>query len=640
MRNFFIFCLKSIEKQVKNGYNVLEKRHKGRGSMPKNKKIAKIEIISSEQIIKMQENILKNYQKADKSKPLSVLFEICKGFYGKLIVSAIFCVLQLSVMLVMPIVTANTIDAITIGGENAMTEILINLGIAVFLLLINYPMQRLYMKSRNDVTRSIELGLRGAIVTKLQSLTIQFNKENAAGKIHSKITNDVNSVSSLIMALHTNLIHIVINVGTIISVIVAKGNFSVLLFFVGCAPIMLLISKHFKKDIREKNREYRKNNEVMNSKVVDMVNLIPVTKAHSLEDFEIERMTGLLGDNAKAGYRIDDINGRFHVSSWLLMQAFRLLCLIFTVIMALNGRLTVGDITLYQTYFTTFLNYISQILNLVPTITKGTEAIRSMGEVLDSPDVEENSGKKEIENIRGEFQFDNTVFEYRDGSKRVLDGLNLHINAGETVAFVGESGAGKSTMINLITGFYMCDSGSITVDGIDMKELNLKSYRENIAVVPQSSILFSGSMRDNITYGIKEVSDEKIAEILELSCLTDVVADLPEGIDTLIGERGTKLSGGQQQRVAIARALIRNPKIIIFDEATSALDTVSEKHIQRAIENLSSDKTTFIVAHRLSTVKNADKIAVIKDGKCVEFGSYDELMALQGEFYNFTNLQV
>ncbi len=608
--------------------------------MAKNKILGKIEDISHEQIIEMEENILNNYQKADKSKPLSVLFKICKGYYGKLIVSAIFCVLQLSVMLVMPIVTANTIDAITLGGENALAKIYINLGIAVFLLLINYPMQRLYMKSRNDVMRSIELGLRGAIVTKLQSLTIQFNKENAAGKIHSKITNDVNAVRSLIMGLHTQLIHIVVNVATIISVIIAKGNFSVLLFFVACAPIMMVISKHFKKDIREKNREYRKNNEIMNSKVVDMVNLIPVTKAHSLENFEIERMSGLLGDNAKAGYQIDDVNGRFHVSSWLLMQAFRLLCLIFTVIMALNGKLTVGDITLYQTYFTTFLNYISQILNLVPTITAGTEAIHSMGEILDSPDVEENSGKIDIENIRGEFCFSNAVFEYRDGSKKVLNGLNLHINAGETVAFVGESGAGKSTIINLINGFYMCDSGSITVDGIDMRELNLKTYRENIAVVPQSSILFSGTMRDNITYGIKNVSDEKLSEILELACLTDVVADLPDGVDTLIGERGTKLSGGQQQRVAIARALIRDPKIIIFDEATSALDTVSEKHIQRAIENLSKNKTTFIVAHRLSTVKNADKIAVIKDGRCVEFGSYEQLMALEGEFYNFRNLQV
>ncbi len=608
--------------------------------MPKKHKISEIEDISRERIKEMQDNVLKNYEKADKSKPLNVLFKICKGFYGKLFVSAIFCILQLSVMLVMPIVTANTIDAITLGGENALTDIYINLGIAVFLLLINYPMQRLYMKSRNDVTRCLEVALRGAIVTKLQSLTIQFNKENAAGKIHSKITNDVNAVRSLIMALHTNLIHIVINISTIVSVILAKGNLVVLLFFVACAPIMLIISKHFRKDIREKNREYRKNNEVMNSKVVDMVNLIPVTKAHSLENFEIERMTGLLGDNAKAGYRIDDINGRFHVSSWLLMQAFRLLCLIFTVIMALQGKLTVGDITLYQTYFTTFLSYVSQILNLVPTITAGTEAIRSMGEILDSEDVEENSGKKEITNIRGEFSFEDATFIYRDGSKKVLDGLDLHISAGETVAFVGESGAGKSTLINLITGFYMCDSGRITVDGIDMKELNLKSYRENIAVVPQSSTLFSGSMRDNITYGIKDVSEEKLKEIIELACLTDVVADLPEGVDTLIGERGTKLSGGQQQRVAIARALIRDPKIIIFDEATSALDTVSEKHIQQAIDNLSRDKTTFIVAHRLSTVKNADKIAVIRDGRCVEFGTYDELIALKGEFYNFRNLQV
>ena len=605
-----------------------------------NKKTIKIENMSNENIYEMQQNILSSYEKADKKRPLSVLVKICKGYYTKLIISAIFCVLQLSVMLVMPIVTANAIDAITMGGENALKKIIINLSIAIFLIIINYPMQRLYMTSRNDVTRSIELGLRGAIINKLQSLTIQFNKENAAGKINSKIMRDVESVRSLIMSLHTNLIHIVVNITTIISVIVVKGNLSVLIFFIACAPIMLVISKRFKKDIREKNREYRKNVEIVNSKVFDMVNLIPVTKAHALEDYEIERMSNYLGDNAKAGYRIDDVNGKFHVSSWLLMQAFRLLCLIFTVFMALNGRLTVGDITLYQNYFTTFLSYVSQILNMIPTITAGTEAINSMGEILASKDVEENAGKIEMDKVRGEFIFSDVRFGYRDGTRDIINGLNLTINPGETIALVGESGAGKSTIINFVTGFYLCDSGKITIDGIDIKDLNLKSYRKNIAVVPQSSILFSGTMRENITYGLKDVSEEKLNEIIELACLTDVVADLPNGVDTLIGERGTKLSGGQQQRVAIARALIRNPKVIIFDEATSALDTVSEKHIQQAIDNLSKDKTTFIVAHRLSTVKNADKIAVIKDGQCVEFGTYNELVEKKGEFYKFRQLQL
>ena len=178
------------------------------------------------------------------------------------------------------------------------------------------------------------------------------------------------------------------------------------------------------------------------------------------------------------------------------------------------------------------------------------------------------------------------------------------------------------------------------VDGVDMRDIDLKSYRKNIAVVPQNSILFSGTIRDNITYGSPNISEKQLEKVIELSCLREVIDGLPDGLNTMIGERGAKLSGGQCQRVSIARALIRDPRIIIFDEATSALDTISEKHIQQAIENLSKDKTTFIVAHRLSTIKNADKIAVIKDGLCVEYGSYDELIAKKGEFYNFRQLQI
>jgi ATP-binding cassette subfamily B protein len=263
-----------------------------------------------------------------------------------------------------------------------------------------------------------------------------------------------------------------------------------------------------------------------------------------------------------------------------------------------------------------------------------------VGEILGSDDVEDDENKRKITTLRGEFDFQNVTFEYRDGNRAVLSGLDLHVKAGETVALVGESGSGKSTIVNFVTGFYLADSGKVTIDGIDIKDIDLKSYRKNIAVVPQNSILFSGTVRDNITYGSPNISQKQLDEVIELACLTDVIEGLPDGLDTVIGERGAKLSGGQCQRVSIARALIRNPKVIIFDEATSALDTVSEKHIQQAIDNLSRDRTTFIVAHRLSTVKNADKIAVIKDGICVEFGTYNELLEKKGEFYKFRNLQI
>ncbi len=604
------------------------------------KSVTTIESINDTEIIKQEKEFLDRYLSAKNKKPLPLLLKMCRGYYNKLIISAVFCVLQLSLLIFIPIATANIIDAIALKNDNTLKVVIINFSIAAFLLLINYPMQNFYRKMRNDAMRSIEVALRGAIITKLQRLTIQFNKEMESGRIHSKIIRDVEAVRNLILNLHTTVIHIVVNLSSVITVLLLNGNWQVLIFFVVSSPVFLLIKNHYKEEFWRENRNYRKTMEDTNVKIVDMVNLIPITKAHALEDYEIKKMSRHINFAAKAGFKVDEVNGRFGVANFLLMQVFQFLCLVITVILALNGKMTLGQLTLCNSYFSTFLNAVSSLVNLMPTIASGTEAINSVGEILESEDVEDNKNKKTLKELRGEFDFKNVRFGYRDDNRPVLKGLDLHINAGETIALVGESGSGKSTIVNFVTGFYLSDSGTVTVDGVDIKDLNLKNYRKNIAMVPQNSILFTGTIKDNITYGMSHFKKEELDLAIERACLTDVINSLPDGIDTMLGENGMKLSGGQRQRVSIARALIRNPKIIILDEATSALDTVSEKHIQTAIENLSKDKTTFIVAHRLSTVKNADKIAVIRDGRCVEFGTYDELIAKKGEFYNFRELQV
>lgn len=599
-----------------------------------------INTVDESEIIKMEKDFLNRYYYSKNKKPLQVLIKMCRGYYNKLIISAVFCALQLSAVLYIPIATSNIIDAITLGGDTMVRNVIINFAVAIFLLLINYPMQKFYMQTRNDAMRSIEVALRGAIVTKLQRLTIQFNKEMESGRIQSKIIRDVDSVRNLLINLHTKVVHIVVNVVTVLTVLIIGGNWQVIIFFLVCAPVFLIIKKIFRKNLREENRKYRRTMEETTTKIVDMVNMLPITKAHGLEKYETEKMTHHLSDAARAGYRVDDVNNHFAVVNWLLMQFFSVGCLAFTSYLTINGKMTLGQLTLCQTYFSTFLGYVSELLNLMPVISSGTEAVNSIGEILGSDDIEDDHGKKELTDLKGEFDFKDVVFEYRDGNRNVLDGINLHVNAGEKIALVGESGSGKSTLVNLVTAFYLADSGTVTVDGVDIKTIKLRHYRKNIAVVPQRSILFSGTIRDNITYGSPNVTEEQLNKVIKLACLTDVIEKLPDGLNTLIGENGTKLSGGQCQRVSIARALIRDPKVIIFDEATSALDTVSEKHIQTAIDNLSKDKTTFIVAHRLSTVKNADKIAVIKNGKCVECGTYSELVDLKGEFYKFRNLQI
>jgi multidrug ABC transporter, permease/ATP-binding protein len=276
---------------------------------------------------------------------------------------------------------------------------------------------------------------------------------------------------------------------------------------------------------------------------------------------------------------------------------------------------------------------------LLPTIAKGIESVNSIGEVLLSEDVEQNEGKKQLEDVTGIFDFEDVSFHYKNSDKPVLNHLNLHVKQGETIALVGESGAGKSTVLNLVIGFHLADGGKVLLDGNDMRKIDLRTYRKHLAVVPQTSILFSGTIRENITYGNEHVSDEELERVIKAANLTDLMESLPNGVDTMVGEHGGKLSGGQRQRIAIARALIRDPEVIVLDEATSALDSISEKLIQEALENLTKGRTTFIVAHRLSTIRDADKIAVLADGHCVEYGTFEELMARKGEFYRMKMIQ-
>ena len=281
----------------------------------------------------------------------------------------------------------------------------------------------------------------------------------------------------------------------------------------------------------------------------------------------------------------------------------------------------------------------SSIVTLLPTIAKGIESVNSIGEVLLSEDIEDNEGKEKLEQVTGTFDFEDVCFHYKNNEHNVLNHLNLHVKSGETIALVGESGAGKSTILNLVIGFNQAESGKVLIDGKDISKIDLRTYRKHLAVVPQTSILFSGTIRDNITYGCENVSEEELQKVIKAANLSDLIASLPKGLDTMVGEHGGKLSGGQRQRISIARALIRDPKVIVLDEATSALDSISEKLIQQALNNLTEGRTTFIVAHRLSTIRDADRIAVIADGRCAEYGTYEELMALQGEFYQLKQIQ-
>ena len=560
--------------------------------------------------------------------PMQILLGLYKGNYHKFFLAVVFFVIKHAPVWVLPIVTANIINDITSGSPETYQNILIQAVIMVALVAMNVPMNYMYTRYKSLATRYAETGLRKALVRKLQQLSISYHKETQSGRLQSKIMRDVEAVETLSTQMFLSILSIALNIGIALMVTVNK-SMVVFIFFLLTTPIAAATMVFFRNVMKKRNTEFRK----------EMVELIPVTRAHALEEEEVHKMSGQLFAVAEKGYRLDVIQALFGSVGWAIFQVFQVICLGFTGFLAIKGTVMPGDITLYQSYFATIVSQVSSLMSLIPTIAKGIESVNSIGEVLLEEDIEHNEGKEVLDDIEGEFDFKNVMFRYNNIDRPVLHELNLHVDKGETIALVGESGAGKSTILNLVIGFNLANKGEVLIDGHDMNKIDLRSYRKHIAVVPQTSILFSGTIRDNITYGTENVDDATLDEVVKAANLTDLIESLPDGLDTMVGEHGGKLSGGQRQRISIARALIRNPKVIVLDEATSALDSISEKLIQEALNNLTKDRTTFIVAHRLSTIKDADRIAVIADGHCVEYGTYDELMELKGEFYQMKKIQ-
>lgn len=569
---------------------------------------------------------------------MKTLVSIYKGNYHKFFLAVVFFFIKHACVWVLPIVTANIINDITVRNPNLVRNLIFYTLLMVFLIMLNVPMNYLYTDYKSQATRYAETGLRKALIRKLQELSISYHTETQSGRLQSKIMRDVEAVEGLSTQMFLSILNIALNI-IVALVVTASKSMVVFVFFLVTTPIAAITMVSFRNVMKKRNSEFRREMEETSAKVVEMVELIPVTRAHALEEKEVQKMSVQLFAVAEKGYQLDLIQALFGSVGWAIFQIFQVICLAFTGYLALKGNIMAGDITLYQSYFSTIVNQVSAVITLVPTIAKGIESVNSIGEVLLSDDVEKNEGKPPIGEVKGSFDFIDLSFKYHDSEKNTLNGLNLHVDQGETIALVGESGAGKSTILNLVNGFYLADSGKLLVDGKDLREIDLRSYRRYLAVVPQTSILFSGTIWENITYGCDDVTDEKLDMVIKAANLKELVDSLPKGLDTMVGEHGGKLSGGQRQRISIARALIRNPKVIVLDEATSALDSISEKLIQEAINNLTKNRTTFIVAHRLSTIRDADKIAVISEGHCVEYGTYDELMELKGEFYQLKKIQ-
>jgi ATP-binding cassette, subfamily B, bacterial len=565
--------------------------------------------------------------------PAAVLYALYRDEGRWLLLALIPYLIKSSPVWLMPILTAAMIDIVTDPQHHTLETLWLYAGLIVVLIVQNVPMNMLFARCLSIATRNIEQRLRAALVTRLQQLSMDFYRRTSTGALQSKLLRDVELIQQLTQQLYDNLLYGLISIMVAIFVTALRVPWF-LVFFLLTIPVTVALMRLMRRPLQHQNEHFRGEIELLSGRLSEMLRLIPITRAHGLEQDEIDGIRKQLDSVRAAGMRLDAVNAVFGATSWVTFRFFDALCLIVacTVVFTRLLPITVGDVVMLTGFFSNMTGAVLMLVNLLPQTSKGLESIRSIGEVLESPDMERNAGKRPVEKVQGTIQFEHVSFTYPDSTDASLVDLHLEVEAGETIALVGASGAGKSTVLNLIIGFIRPSSGHIFLDGVDMETLDLSTYRRFLSVVPQETVLFQGTIRENILYGTHHLSEEVFRQALLDSNVDEFIRQLPEREHTLIGEYGARLSGGQRQRIAIARALVRNPRVLLLDEATSALDTASERLIQQALQRLLSGRTTFVVAHRLSTIQHAHRILVLEQGKLVEVGSHDQLVAQSGRY--------
>ncbi|MFE9968593.1 ABC transporter ATP-binding protein [Streptomyces sp. NPDC001981] len=563
--------------------------------------------------------------------PVRTLGYLLRPDRRRIAVAAAVFVVKHSPVWLLPLITANIIDVVV--QHRPERELWLNAGALLCVLLLNYPMHLLYVRCLGGSVRRMGTALRDALCRRMQQLSIGYHSRTSAGVLQAKVVRDVESVEQMVQQSADMGLAAVITLSGGLTVIAVRVP-SFLPVFLVVVPAAALLVMRLRARLRSHNESFRQEVEQLSARVSEMTSLIPITRAHGLERTALGRVDGSLRQVFTAGLRLDLLNGRFGALAWILLNSLGVACLAGSALVAYHGWLpiTAGDVVMLSAFFTTLTGSMTTLLSLAPIISKGLESVRSAGEVLQAPDLESNAGKDRVDEVQGRIDFEGVGFGYEGVDGPAVEDFTLSARPGETVALVGASGAGKSTVLNLLIGFIRPTSGRILLDGTDMATLDLRSYRRFLSVVPQDSILFEGTIRENVTYGMGETDEHTVRQALRDANALDFVEDLPDGLSTVVGERGARLSGGQKQRLAIARALIRDPRVLILDEATSALDTRSEALVQEALARLIHGRTVFVVAHRLSTIRAADRIVAMDRGRIAEVGTHEELVGRGGVY--------
>ena len=533
-----------------------------------------------------------------------------------------------------PMITRNIINDVI---PNKQIKLLFVFAIVLTLIFLIKAGLNYFMQYWGHVVGvRMQADMRRDLFDKLQDMPNKYFDNNKTGVIMSRIINDLLDISELAHHGPEDLfISLVMLVGSFIILCTINVPLTIITFAI--IPFLLFYTIHKRNKMKRAFKETRVKTGEVNATIENSISGVRVTKSFGNKAYEMEKFDKSNGIFKKAREHAYKAMAEYFSGMFFLVDMLELIVLIAAGYFTYLGKINVGDFAAYLLYIKMFLQPIRKLINFNEMFQNGMSGFERYEEIMNEKNEKEIPNAKELKEVKGKITIKDVTFRY-DNKESILENFNLDIEAGKMVALVGPSGGGKTTICNLIPRFYDYESGQIFIDDVDISTVTLKSLRENIGIVQQDVFLFTGTIKENIMYGNPNATDEEVIEAAKNACLHDFIMGLEDGYDTFIGERGVKLSGGQKQRISIARVFLKNPAILILDEATSALDNVTEYEIQKALEELSKDRTTLIVAHRLSTVKNSDEIVVLTDKGIEERGTHEELIKLGGVYSNLHNL--
>lgn len=568
-------------------------------------------------------------------------FSYYKPYLGLFFADMFFAVLGAAVTLVIPLIIKYITGTVIYYEPDFALNVILKLALLMLGLVLLEAFCNFFIAYQGHIMGAkMEYDMRNEIFAHYQRLSFSFYDDRKVGQLMSRITNDLFEISELF---HHGPEDLVISIIKFIGSFVILASINIWLALVAFAilPFMFIYAFYFNKKMKAAFKQNRARIADINATIEDNLSGIRVVKSFANEDAEMEKFmegNSRFVDSKRNSYLY---MGGFHSGLGAFITLINIIVIVAGAVFITKGVVDVTILITFLLYVNNFTEPVKKLINFTETFQNGISGYERFLEVLAiEPDIQDRADAIEKNDFKGNVKFNDVSFKYNGTDSDVLAHVSLEVKAGEYVALVGSSGAGKTTLCSLIPRFYDVTEGSITIDDVDIRDIKLKNLRNNIGIVQQDVYLFAGSIIENIRYGKPGASDEEVYEAAKRANAHDFIMSLPNGYNTDIGQRGIKLSGGQKQRLSIARVFLKNPPILIFDEATSALDNESEKVVQESLEKLAANRTTFVIAHRLSTIRNAERILVLTETGIEESGTHAELMQKRGVYYNLYNIAV